>query len=939
MLVIAGASYAWSIKIPEIARHYPFWLAALVGFITLAAILSVRFAKRVSYLSRRLFSVTKFVCVCVLLVALLGVVIQLSSHGEGVTILAFDDDTNESKYNGKAIADSLQVELLRIQEILARARPNIESERLKSMALRQESERSSNSLRDIGTVGVGEAKISIGAVLLACKRFWPIGDSGTVITGGVQRFGQSVRILARLESNSEVHGYEITRTPKTEDEILDMIHQLAFKIEMGLQSPEHPVSAKTSEGFQNFTEALASYDRFLSTGEMANLDSAKQSCLNAFICEIGYTKLFLLLTSIGISYSEVKDYQSAAELFEKAALLEPNNATALNNLGLMLARLQRTEEARAAFNKAKSVSEKSAEITAAYDTNIGDAHYYANHLVDAEQNYNEALANNPDYSLAHLGLANVLVLKGEYTSARQHLEAAVLLQPNAPEPHLRLGDLFQTMAEYDQAQSEYIKATALDNENAEAFNGLGNIALSMGDLDVAMTQFHLSIDLAAKYSSPHVGLGYVLRGKGDVEGALRELTLAAQLDPLDADAHCALGEFFLFREEVDQAAQEFHRAIELLPQSERAHLDLGDVLRIQGKFDEAKHEYSLAERASSKSYSVHLAMGDLYIDTHDYEAAEREFGTAVQIAPKSPWPYVKLGGLYRDRGEIDASRKAYRSAIDMAPQLAEGYTGLADAFYNLGDYQSAIAQYSIATQKAPGYLDPYNGRGNAFYAIGDYEKAAAEYQRALEISPLSSESHASLGDIHCRGQQYDKAFEEYSTAIKNDARNSYPETQLAGLFLMKEKLQDAKVHSEAAFKLRATEWHNAFIMGVVLLLDNQQNKAEKIWNELLRTGKCRGIDDKLDRVMISCVLYGNKDEFDLLQKELSSLPVRPAGLLSERKDLLNVALLRKSDRFTSCRQLFDNLSADPAKSITGKRGPKPGENSRGEHGAPQPSRR
>lgn len=943
LLTIALAIGAvWSfrvVKIGGIIPGYAIWLAAALGILLfVAAMFNARVARRLSYTTRRLFSVAKLIGVCVLLIALLGIVVRLSSHSEGVTILAFDDETKDAKYNGKAIADSLQVELLRIQQILALRREGIDSDRLKSTPFRQENERLSDSLKEIGTVGAGEAKISIGALLLACKRFWPLGDSGKVITGGIQRFGQTIRITARVESKNEMHGYEVTRVPKAEDEILEMVYQLAFKIAMDLQDPEHPISAQTSEGLQEFTEALACYDRFRSTGNMADLDSAKQRCLNVFLYENGYAKLFALLTNIGISYYEVKDYQSATEVFEKAASLEPNLADAMNNLGLALARLQRIEEAREKFTKARSLSGDTPYAQALYDTNLGDAQFYARRFDDAERSYRDAIAKQSDLAIAHLGLASVLVAKGETGSAKEQIEKAMALDPMSPTPRLRLGDLFQTIAKYDEARAEYLTAIKLEAENAEAYNALGTIALQFGDLETAITNFHLSIDFAPHYNSPHIGLGVALRIKGDADGAKREFQRATELDRLDPDPHSALGELLLYTGELDAAASAFQRAVELAPLSERCHLNFGDLFRIQGKFAEAKHEYEMAERASAKSWSVRLAFGSWHMDQGDYEAAKMEYLKAAEIAPRDPYPIMRLGDLYCAKGEIDASKEAYKRVLNLAPQLAEGHYGLGQTLYNAGDYKSANSEYSVAIQKAPGWADPYVGRGNAYYAMSNFEGAAADYRRAIEISPLAPAAHADLGDVYCRQQQYDKAIEEYTTAIKNDARNNYAHRQLGVVLLMTEKLQDAIGHCETAYALAPTDYGAGLMMGTVASLTNQSKKAEQIWTQVLEKGRGSAVEEKLDRALILSLLHKDKEALEFFQKEIPSLSNQPAGLLLERRELFNIPLLTKSTRFLSCRQLLADVTINTANTISGKDVGKTGDQTKPVRSAPQPSR-
>ena len=907
-----GFAKAW------VSTYRTLWLTSFGVVVALAVILNSRAAAHISRLTQELFRLTKFIGICVLLIALIGFIVRLSSR-EGVTILAFDDETKDTKYNGKAIADSLQVELSRIENTLALPREDTgSSERLMPMHFGQESEHLNESVKDIGTIGAGEAKISVGALLLACKRFWPIGGPGTAITGCVQRFGESIRIVARVESNGDIHSYEITRPAKTDDEILGMVRQLAFKIAKALQDPKHPISAKTSEALEKFIKALESYDRFTVTGDTTDLDAAKQNCLGAFNCETDYKKLFYLLTEIGIAYAEIKDYRSATDLFEEAASLEPKSATAHNNLGLMLGRLQRTEEAREEFNKAKSLSEQTPDALEIYFTNLGDAQRYASHFDEAEGSYDKAIKQNQNSISALLGLAEVCLAKADYNSAREHLTRASLLNPNEVKPHLLLGDLFETIGDYDSARSEYDKAIAIDSQNAEAFNGLGYICLELGDVETAIGDFQQAIDSADKYSSPHVGLGNALRAKGDIDATKSEYKHAWLLDPLDDAPHNALGELLLDRREFNEAESEFRKAIELAPASPTEHINLGNLFLVQGKYEEARNEYDVAERISPKNRELLYSLGDWYMARHEYDNAERKYSAAVEAAPRSPWSHIKLGNLHRARSSLDLAKDEYQLVVSLAPKLADGYNGLADTSYDLGDYKTALEQYLHASQLAAGWSDPHVGLGNTYYATADLENAAVEYGRAIAITPLSSTAHAYLGDIYWRNRNYDKAVAEYSLAANIDPRDAYPHARLGALLLFKGKNQEAKAHCEAAYNLQPREYTSGFILGVEALLRNQSKQAEDLWNKILLNGDRRNVDDELDRFMILCALNKRAEAQTLLEDHILSLAIRPVGLLLEKMDIVNNPPLNRFDRFAYCRTLLMSATAKTTNSTTGK---------------------
>jgi tetratricopeptide (TPR) repeat protein len=893
------------------------WVISLAAIICLAVAFSSRISDKISCLSGQLFRLVKFVGLCALLIALIGFLVRLSTN-EGITILAFDDQTKEGKYNGKAIADSLQLELSQIQNTLAAHRENIESsERLMPMHFQQENERLNENVKDIGTIGTGEAKISLGALLVACKSVWPIGGPRTLITGCVQRFGDSMRIVAKVESNKDVHSYELTGLVKTDDDLLNMIRQLSFKVAKSLEDPQHPISAKTPEGLHKYTDALECFDRFTISGDKTDLDCARDHCLKAFDCESDYKKLFNLLTDVGIEYAEAKDYRSAAEVFEKAVLLDPKNATAYNNLGLMFGRLQRIEEAREAFKKAKLLSKEPGDVVEeTYYTNLGDAQFYASHFDEAERSY-EAVLVKHDSIAALLGVAQVCVAREDYDRARKYLDKVSTLDPQAIKPHLLLGEMFETKGDWESARGEYEKAVAIDPQNAEAFDGLGNIALELGDAETAVPYFQQSIDSADNYSSPHVGLGAALSARGDIAGAIQEYKRAWALDPLDDGPHNALGELLSQRRQFNEAELEFRKGIALAPESPTGYIDLGDLFLAQAKYEDARKEYDAAEKISPKSRQLLYSLGDWYLAKQDYDNAETKYRDAVNIAPSYPLSHAKLGNLYRASGKLNLAAEEYQHAIDLAPTLAEGHNGLGDTSYDRGDYLTAFKEYSLAAQLSAGWPEPHVGLGNVYYATGDFEKAGSEYRYAIDRQPFISDAHAYLGDTYRQNGNYDKSIEEYSVAIKNDAHDAYSHAQFAAILFATGKNQEAQTHCETAYRVAPREYRNGFIMGVNSLIRNQPKQAEEVWNKVLSVGFRRNdIDEEIDRFLLLCALNKNEDARHLLSDEILTLPIPPVGLLLQANEWVNSLPLKRSERFSFCRSLLANARNQVAAAAT-----------------------
>jgi len=117
----------------------------------------------------------------------------------------------------------------------------------------------------------------------------------------------------------------------------------------------------------------------------------------------------------------------AIDAYQRVTTLDPRNAAAWNNLGLLHHRLGRYEDARRHYEVALAADESCAE--AAY--NLGSLHDDLNDLAQAVVWYRRALEVRPDYADAHFNLASALERRGDAAAARRHWSRYVELDPDS----------------------------------------------------------------------------------------------------------------------------------------------------------------------------------------------------------------------------------------------------------------------------------------------------------------------------------------------------------------------------------------------------------------------------------------------------------------------------------------------------------------------------
>ena len=296
----------------------------------------------------------------ILLLFLIWILVAWISEDEGLVILPFNNAGTDLKYDGKAISDLLVAELIRIYRIHEPTKEKIWSRKINQSgttilasdptnyskgAIPEEmlfvrnqnlaenlagisTESLANSVANVGTIGVGGTPLSIGLILVTLKRLCPLGNPGSMITGSIQRYGSVICLSAHIEhlgrKPSKGKAWKISREIVDECEIPALIKDLAFLIVHDLsleRNRTRDISARTWMGFKHFTEAIDSYNQYVMTGDIDNLNIARTNCIYAAKAETNNVALIELFRILGAAYNKRGEYKMAEEMFQKAIVL------------------------------------------------------------------------------------------------------------------------------------------------------------------------------------------------------------------------------------------------------------------------------------------------------------------------------------------------------------------------------------------------------------------------------------------------------------------------------------------------------------------------------------------------------------------------------------------------------------------------------------------
>jgi tetratricopeptide (TPR) repeat protein len=200
----------------------------------------------------------------------------------------------------------------------------------------------------------------------------------------------------------------------------------------------------------------------------------------------------------------------------------------------------------------------------------------AGELEKAAEEYNLALALDPNDVKSHMNLASVLMNQSKFDAAALHFEAALRLQPNNGNFHFDYANLLQRLGRGDEAPAQYEAATRLKPDFMEAHYNYAAFLAAEGKENEAIDEFRQVVRLKPDHVNAQLRLGDALFGKGNFDEAKMHYLEALRSNPKLAVAYNSLGNLYLKQGQVSQAIVQFSEALRLDP----SYKDAEENLRI-----------------------------------------------------------------------------------------------------------------------------------------------------------------------------------------------------------------------------------------------------------------------------------------------------------------------------------------------------------------------
>jgi DNA-binding winged helix-turn-helix (wHTH) protein/tetratricopeptide (TPR) repeat protein len=317
-------------------------------------------------------------------------------------------------------------------------------------------------------------------------------------------------------------------------------------------------------------------------------------------------------------------------------------------------------------------------------------------VASAIEDFERAVALDPRYALAHVGLANARFWQYEMSRARNQPDAALLARAI---DHVR-------------------RAIELDRDLAEAHATLAFLLMSAGRAAEALAEARKAVALEPGYWGNQFRLAHAEWG-GD---RLRALARSMELYPDFPFAHFECAMVHIARGALDRAesvlregtiVQDRQANLRQRYPAKGLHWLLGLVRLAQGDTAEANDEFEREVAAGANqlyapefSMNAYNGAGFVALRAGDLPRAAAMFRKALELFPSHARSLFGLGKALKDQGKADEADAAFRQARAAMETLRVGGRGgeaiLADAFDHTvhGRGAKAVEALHLLLQKA-----------------------------------------------------------------------------------------------------------------------------------------------------------------------------------------------------------------------------------------------
>ncbi len=312
---------------------------------------------------------------------------------------------------------------------------------------------------------------------------------------------------------------------------------------------------------------------------------------------------------------------------------------------------------------------------------------------DAEHTLTRAVQMFGDFSRAHEGLAEALIMQGKLAEALESLQRADKLEPGSGSIKMKQAKVLTALGRDDEANTYFEESFKLTPHREDLVRGLA--LQRMGNLR-------------------------------DAEKIYREVLIKS---PDDVDALRLLAGIAMRAKHWGDAVVLLEKALGKAPDYFRGWMDFGLAHHEMENTEEAIAAYSRAMKLEPSKSQPYTAAGKVRAMVGEHEDALRLFEQALQRDATDADAMAGMGHVLKTVGSQEQAIAAYRNCIRHNPDHGEAYWSLA----NLKTFRFEDDEVAAMESRVDSDTLNEEARTNFQFALGKAHEDAGNYDRAFEF--------------------------------------------------------------------------------------------------------------------------------------------------------------------------------------------------------------
>lgn len=389
---------------------------------------------------------------------------------------------------------------------------------------------------------------------------------------------------------------------------------------------------------------------------------------------------------IGTIYFHREDYEGAEHHFREAFAINPREAKYAYNLGLILLKKGRQEEAIQFFEKALETGTSNTQIY----------RYIAESYEDLKMGDNAIMA----------------------------LEKALSIKPDDIDTMFQLADLYYNMGRLSQAEEIFRKIIKVTPGDIHTENALVNLGIILDDMErhnEAISALEQAISINPNNDVAYYNLGIAFKNAGQPTQAIESWKKASSLNPGEYRNQEAVGDYYYENGYYIEAVREYEEISRANPFEYKLRMKLADAYSKLKNFEQAEKHLIYVLNNSKNGSEIKIAHRKLALvysegDPKNKSKAKDEAYRGSHMDPDDMESRLVLSKVLIDSNSLMDREKAIDelTAIvrsDVSPKIAaQAYNYLGLCYYKNGEFKRALREFQNSIDLDPNLTEAYDNK-------------------------------------------------------------------------------------------------------------------------------------------------------------------------------------------------------------------------------------